>query len=57
MTYKLKLFIKTFGCQMNVNDSEYIIGQLEQLGYSTTEDIFKSNLILLNTCSVRAKVE
>lgn len=57
MTYKPKLFIKTFGCQMNVNDSEYIVGQLEQLGYSTTEDIFKSNLILLNTCCVRAKVE
>ncbi len=57
MTYKSILFIKTFGCQMNVNDSEYIIGQLEQLGYSTTEDIFKSNLILLNTCCVRAKVE
>lgn len=57
MTYKPKLFIKTFGCQMNVNDSEYIIGQLEQLGYSITEDIFKSNLILLNTCCVRAKVE
>lgn len=57
MTHKLKLFIKTFGCQMNVNDSEYIIGQLEQLGYSTTKDMFKSNLILLNTCCVRAKVE
>lgn len=57
MTYDPILFIKTFGCQMNVNDSEYIIGQLEQLGYSTTEDIFKSNLILLNTCCVRAKVE
>jgi len=42
---------------MNVNDSEYIIGQLVKLGYSTTEDIFKSNLILLNTCCVRAKVE
>jgi tRNA-2-methylthio-N6-dimethylallyladenosine synthase len=57
MTYKPKLFVKTFGCQMNVNDSEYIVGQLEKLGYSTTEDIFKSNLILLNTCCVRAKVE
>lgn len=57
MTHKPKLFIKTFGCQMNVNDSEYIIGQLLKLGYSTTEDIFKSNLILLNTCCVRAKVE
>jgi len=57
MTHKPKLFIKTFGCQMNVNDSEYIIGQLLKLGYSTTEDISKSNLILLNTCCVRAKVE
>lgn len=52
-----KVFIKTFGCQMNVNDSEYMIGQLEQLDYSETEDIFKSDLILLNTCCVRAKVE
>jgi len=57
MTNKPKAFIKTFGCQMNVNDSEYIIGQLVKLGYSNTEDIFKSNLILLNTCCVRAKVE
>lgn len=57
MTDKPKLFIKTFGCQMNVNDSEYIAGQLLKLGYSTTEDIFESNLILLNTCCVRAKVE
>ncbi len=53
----LKAFIKTFGCQMNVNDSEYIAGQLVKLGYSLTEDIFESNLILLNTCCVRAKVE
>jgi len=57
MIYKPKLFVKTFGCQMNVNDSEYIVGQLIKLGISTTEDIFKSNLILLNTCCVRAKVE
>jgi len=57
MTYKQKLYIKTFGCQMNVNDSEYIVGQLAKLGYSPTEDISKSNLILLNTCCVRAKVE
>ena len=57
MNYKQKLYIKTFGCQMNVNDSEYSIGQLEQLGYSITGDIFESNLILLNTCCVRAKVE
>jgi len=42
---------------MNVNDSEFITGQLSQLGYLTTEDIFNSDLILLNTCCVRAKVE
>jgi tRNA-2-methylthio-N6-dimethylallyladenosine synthase len=42
---------------MNVNDSEYIIGQLEQLGYSRIRDIFKSDLILLNTCCVRENVE
>jgi tRNA-2-methylthio-N6-dimethylallyladenosine synthase len=52
-----KVLVKTFGCQMNVNDSEYIIGQLEQLGYSRTRDIFKSDLILLNTCCVRENVE
>jgi len=57
MTHKPTLYIKTFGCQMNVNDSEYIIGQLVKLGCSTTENISKSNLILLNTCCVRAKVE
>jgi len=57
MTNKPKLFVKTFGCQMNVNDSEYIAGELEQSGYSITEDISKSDLILLNTCCVRAKVE
>jgi len=57
MNYKQKLYIRTFGCQMNVNDSEYITGRLIKLGYSITEDIFKSNLILLNTCCVRAKVE
>ena len=52
-----KVLVKTFGCQMNVNDSEYIAGKLEQSGYSITEDILKSDLILLNTCCVRAKVE
>lgn len=56
-TNSLKVYAKTFGCQMNVNDSEYIIGQLEQLGYSRTRDIFKSDLILLNTCCVRENVE
>ena len=47
MINKPKLYIKTFGCQMNVNDSEYIMGQLEKLGYSNTEDMSKADLILL----------
>jgi tRNA-2-methylthio-N6-dimethylallyladenosine synthase len=42
---------------MNVNDSEYIIGQLEQLGYLRTKNFFKSDLIILNTCCVRENVE
>ena len=54
---KKKFFIKTYGCQMNVNDSEYIIGQLEQLNYVVTNDILKADLIILNSCCVRKNVE
>ena len=50
-------YIKTFGCQMNVNDSEYIIGQLEDMGYEMTSDIDQAEIIILNTCCVRKKVE
>jgi tRNA-2-methylthio-N6-dimethylallyladenosine synthase len=50
-------YIKTFGCQMNVNDSEIIAGQLEDMGYEMTSDISNSNIIILNTCCVRKKVE
>jgi len=54
---KSKVFIKTYGCQMNENDSEYMLGQLIDLGYQRTKDIFQSKLILINTCCVREKVE
>ncbi len=54
---KLIYFIKTFGCQMNVNDSEYLAGQLEEMGYESSTDLYKADLIILNTCCVRAKVE
>ena len=50
-------FLKTFGCQMNVNDSEYLSGQLEEMGYLMVSDFSKADLIILNTCCVRAKVE
>jgi tRNA-2-methylthio-N6-dimethylallyladenosine synthase len=51
------LYIETFGCQMNVSDSEKIVSQLKGIGYSRTEDISLADLIILNTCSVRAKAE
>ncbi|MDX9756040.1 MAG: tRNA (N6-isopentenyl adenosine(37)-C2)-methylthiotransferase MiaB [Sulfurimonas sp.] len=51
-----KLFIETLGCAMNSRDSEHIIAQLrEKEGYETTDDLKSSDLILINTCSVREK--
>jgi tRNA-2-methylthio-N6-dimethylallyladenosine synthase len=50
-----KAFIKTFGCQMNVNDSERIKGILTTLGYELTKNWQEADLILLNTCTVREK--
>ena len=48
-----KLYIATFGCQMNVNDSERIVGMLAELGYETTSHMREGDLILFNTCTVR----
>lgn len=42
---------------MNVNDSEFLAGQLEEIGYIMTSDLYKAEIIILNTCCVRAKVE
>jgi tRNA-2-methylthio-N6-dimethylallyladenosine synthase len=52
-----KVFIKTFGCQMNVRDSEVICGLLKQAGFSLTDDPAQAGVILLNTCSVRQNAE
>ncbi|MBI1920207.1 MAG: tRNA (N6-isopentenyl adenosine(37)-C2)-methylthiotransferase MiaB [Geobacter sp.] len=51
------LFLETFGCQMNVNDSEKIAGILKGLGYRTIENPEEADLVILNTCSVRARAE
>jgi tRNA-2-methylthio-N6-dimethylallyladenosine synthase len=51
------LYIETFGCQMNVNDSERIVSLLSDLGYAPTGDPASSDMILLNTCSVRGGAE
>ena len=52
-----KYYIETYGCQMNVYDSELVGGQLEKLGYQSTDKIDKADLIFLNTCSIREKAE
>lgn len=48
-----KYFIKTYGCQMNVHDSEEISGLLENLGYIRVESEEMADLIILNTCAIR----
>ncbi|MDR1130141.1 MAG: tRNA (N6-isopentenyl adenosine(37)-C2)-methylthiotransferase MiaB, partial [Prevotellaceae bacterium] len=54
---KPKLYIETYGCQMNVNDSEVVAAIMQKAGYSVTKDIGDANLILINTCSVRDNAE
>ena len=49
--------IETFGCQMNVHDSERMAGLLEQAGYEIVHDVDIADLVILNTCSVREKAE
>ena len=48
-----KYYIRTYGCQMNVHDSEEIAGMLENLGFVPTEEMEEADLILLNTCAIR----
>ena len=53
---KPKVFIKTFGCQMNVYDSDKMADVLRAAeGYEPTGDVEQADLILFNTCSVREK--
>lgn len=52
-----QLYIETFGCQMNVNDSERIVSMLADVGYQTTTTLADADMILLNTCSVRGGAE
>ncbi len=48
-----KYLIETFGCQMNVHDSERFAGLLEQAGYEAAGDLSEADLVVINTCSVR----
>jgi tRNA-2-methylthio-N6-dimethylallyladenosine synthase len=54
---RLKVYIETYGCQMNTNDSEVVISILSGEGYGVTRDMTDADLILINTCSVRENAE
>ena len=54
---KPQLYIETYGCQMNVNDSEVVLSVMQDAGYSLCENIENADLILVNTCSVRENAE
>lgn len=55
MSEPKKLFIKTYGCQMNVYDSERMVEAMQADGYVTTEHAEDADLVLLNTCHIREK--
>ena len=48
-----KYFIRTYGCQMNVHDSEEIKGILENLGFNETDNLEQADIVVLNTCAIR----
>ena len=52
-----KLFLESYGCQMNFSDSEIVASILNEQGYNTTLNVEEADLILLNTCSIREKAE
>lgn len=52
-----KVFIKNFGCQMNVRDSEVVKGLLTEKGYQLVDDAKEADIVLFNTCSVREHAE
>lgn len=52
-----KLYIETYGCQMNVADSEVVASVMQMAGYETTESLDEADAVFLNTCSVRDNAE
>ena len=52
-----KLYIETYGCQMNVADSEVVASIMQMAGYETTEELSEADAVFLNTCSVRDNAE
>jgi len=52
-----KLYIESYGCQMNFSDSEIVASILQKEGFDTTSDISQADVVFLNTCSIREKAE
>ncbi|HAA15481.1 MAG TPA: tRNA (N6-isopentenyl adenosine(37)-C2)-methylthiotransferase MiaB [Cytophagales bacterium] len=52
-----KVYIESYGCQMNFSDSEIVASILKKEGFDTTSTVDKADLVLLNTCSIREKAE
>ena len=52
-----KLFVETYGCQMNVGDTEIVVSVMQREGHVYTERIDEAGAILLNTCSIRDNAE
>jgi tRNA-2-methylthio-N6-dimethylallyladenosine synthase len=50
-------YLETFGCQMNVHDSEKVVGTLMRQGYRQVPTVEEAGLVLYNTCSIRDKAE
>src|SRR5438067_12673712 len=52
-----KYLIETYGCQMNVHDSERMAGLLEEAGFEATAEAADADVVVINTCSVRERAE
>ena len=52
-----KLYIETYGCQMNVGDSEIVVSIMQQEGFRYTESLEEADIVLINTCSIRDNAE
>ena len=52
-----KLYIESYGCQMNLNDSEIVASILSENNFNTTQLLEEADLVLVNTCSIRDKAE
>ncbi len=54
---RLKVYVETYGCQMNLADTEIVLGIMSKSGYSPTQTMHDADVVLLNTCSVREHAE